>query len=94
MLADILADPDTEAVYVCSVSKHAETFSISFVNGESANITERANVGLTAAALLDGIARNDELAHSYSTSEFIEAVHEDAVDQREHTALDLSEEDS
>lgn len=89
----ILDDPATELVYITAVSNAGETTGQTVIRREDGVLRYEHNVTLTAAALLDGVKRNQEAkkdVETLDTNDFLEDVmermktmNEDAIFKKE-----------
>jgi len=73
-IEDIAVDPETAITYFVAVSHYGETFGQTLSLDE---FTYEQNVSLTAAALLDGLHRNQLLEGQQSSSDFLTDVIEE-----------------
>jgi len=70
-IIDIAYNPETALSYFCAVSDNGETMGQTLAHQE---FNYQDNVSVTAAALLDGVQRNEMIESKKDNSEFIEEV--------------------
>lgn len=85
LVNNIVNDPKTDTLYLLAQSERGETVGQTLA-GDS--LTYEENVGLTSAALLDGIARAEKIDSGTSISKFVE----DVIEEAKNREMDTTEE--
>lgn len=75
LVEEIVDDPDTDVLYLLTQASRGDTVGQTLTDEP---LTYQENVGLTSAALLDGIARAGKIDDDVDISSFVEDVIEEA----------------